>query len=111
MELWQQQALFAKNLSKLITFIYDKGFYCTLSEVYRYRAENDHIAKYGKAFLNEIHQERLAADINLFTKGGQYQAKLEIYEPFGLYWERIGHLYKWGGSIDNGDPNHFQMTR
>lgn len=110
MELWERQSLFTKNVAKLINYINDQGYTCTLGEVYRTPEQAALNAKTGKGIKNSLHCDRLAVDINLFTKDGQYQAKTEQYKPFGDYWEKLNQFNKWGGSFPRGDGNHFESS-
>jgi hypothetical protein len=114
MKLWQQQSIFALNVSKLISYINIQNFYCTLGDAYRCPEMAAIYAKEGKGINDSLHCKRLAIDLNLFDLNGDYLQDSKYYEPFGEYWETLHDNNRWGGKfIKNGgkisDPNHFEM--
>ena len=116
MTLNQQQALFALNVAKLIAYINEHGFSCTFGEAYRTPEQAAIYAKEGKGIEHSLHCERLAIDLNLF-KDGRYLADSHAYEPFGIYFETLNPLNKWGGHFHDlsgrskPDGNHFEMDK
>jgi hypothetical protein len=104
----QKQAVFALNVAKLIIYIYEKGFSCSLGEVFRTNAQALIYAKAKKGIQNSLHCKRLAIDINLFSKEGKYFPDTKDYEEFGRYWETLDIKNRWGGAFSDG--NHFQMN-
>ena len=107
----QEQATFAKNVAKLISFIFDSGYTCSLGEVYRTQAQADLYVKQGKGIKDSLHCKRLAIDINLFSADGKYFPETKDYEPLGKYWESLDKANRWGGRFERGggDGNHFEM--
>jgi hypothetical protein len=102
----EKQAIFALNVSKLIEYIFDKGYTCTFGEAYRSPEQAALNAKKGIGIKNSCHTIRLAIDLNLF-KGGKYLTDSKVHEPFGLYWEALHPENSWGGRF--GDGNHYSM--
>jgi hypothetical protein len=102
-----RQKEFALNISKLIQHIFDSGCSCTLGEAYRTADQAALYARDGKGILNSQHRDRLAMDINLFSKDGKYEKKTESYSYFGKYWESLHPDNRWGGRYSDG--NHFEM--
>ena len=125
MTLNEQQALFALNVAKLIAYINEHGFSCTFGEAYRTPEQAAIYAKEGKGILHSLHCERLAIDLNLFSgtrklrlyHDGHYLADSHAYEPFGIYFETLNPLNKWGGHFHDisgrskPDGNHFEMDK
>jgi hypothetical protein len=106
MTLSEKQAIFALNVSKLIEFIFDKGYACTLGEAYRTPEQAAMNAKNGTGIKNSCHTIRLAVDLNLF-KDGKWLRDTADHEPIGLYWEALHPENCWGGRF--GDGNHYSM--
>ena len=107
-ELLKAQFQFASDVALLIDYIFKHGYKCTLGETYRPTEMAKIYAKEGKGILASQHCQRLAIDINLFTKDGIYLTKNDDYEDFGIYWESLSPENKWGGRFSIGDGNHFQ---
>jgi len=99
MTLGDKQRRFALMVSKLIQYIYDNGYECTLRDAYAYPEDNHHIK-------NSKHYQQLAIDLNLF-KDKKYLTKSEDHQQFGRYWESIGGT--WGGNFTKKDGNHYQL--
>jgi len=126
----EKQSIFAKNVAKLILYIFEQGYECTLSECYRtpeqawinalpFNSSLEALAPGmsrkvypyrvgGKGIRKSLHCERLAIDINLF-KDGVYLATTEAHKPFGDYWESLHPLNRWGGRWEDG--NHYEMSQ
>lgn len=94
----KRQQLFASLLPRLIDYIYEQGYACTLGDAFR-----DDRVPYGHA--NSLHRKRLAIDLNLF-KDGKYLQETEDHAPFGEYWCSLHPDNRWGG-MDGGDGNHY----
>lgn len=97
MKLSQEQGTFAFDVSKLIACIFENGYTCTLGEVYRTPTQAKIYAKKGIGIENSLHTKKLAIDINLFSPEGEYLTDSEDYEPFGIFWEKMGKHNRWGG--------------
>lgn len=102
----ERQEEFARNIAKLILFIFDSGYTCTLGEAYRTEEQAELYAKQGKGIKNSLHRKRLAIDLNLF-KDGIYKDKSDSYEFAGSFWYSLHPDNRWGGA--GGDGNHFSM--
>ncbi len=115
-KLSEKQAVFARNVAKLIEFIFTQGYSCSLGETYRTQAQALAYSKEGKGIVNSLHCKRLAIDINLFSPEGSYFPDTKDYEPFGKYWEALDPANRWGGNFPKyrpgarADGNHFQMN-
>ena len=109
MELWQKQAIFSQNVALLLKYIASKGFFVTFGEAYRTQEQAKIYASEGKGIPNSLHCKRLAIDLNLIDKNGSYLPDEFSYEPFGIFWETLHTLNRWGGHFKRGDANHFEM--
>lgn len=108
MKLSEQQALFALDVAKLITWINQCGYTVTLGEAYRTQEQADIYARNGKGIKDSLHCKRLAIDLNLFNGDGVYLTDTKSYEEFGIYWQNLNPLNRWGGVFSKADGNHFQ---
>lgn len=102
-----RQEIFARNVARLIQFIFESGYTCTLGEAYRTKEQAEIYAKEGKGLATSLHCKRLAIDINLF-KDGVYLTRTEDYEWLGDYWRALHPDNRWGGVGNDG--NHFSMS-
>ena len=110
MELWQKQAIFAKNAAMLLIDMHNMEFNPTLSEAYRTPEQAALNAKDGKGIAHSLHMDRLAIDINLLDKDGKYLTDKESYKQFGDYWKTLHPFNRWGGDFEHlVDSNHFEM--
>lgn len=105
----EQQAIFARNVAKLIEHIFESGYSCTLGEAFRTFEQAKLYAEQGKGSLNSQHCKRLAIDLNLF-KDGVYLQDTKDHAPFGKYWESLDASNNWGGKFPRGDGNHYEMA-
>ena len=110
----EKQALFSYNVSRLVSYIYSKNYYCTIGEVYRPPEEAAANAKKGIGIKNSLHCKKLAIDITLFKPGNASPCSSQEYEQFGVYWKGLDSHNKWGGDfIKNGkkwvDCDHMEM--
>lgn len=108
MKLSERQRIFARNVARLIEFIYDRGYECTLGEAWRTKEQAEWYASRGLGVNNSLHCVRLAIDLNLF-KDGVYLTKTEDYEFAGTFWLALHVENTWGGAGNDG--NHFAMAR
>ena len=108
MSLTKKQFEFSKNVAKLISFAYSKGYTITLGEAYRTMYQQREYVRQGLSkTLKSAHLNRLAIDLNLF-KDGKYLATSKDYKQLAEYWKTLNPAneagYYWGW-----DANHFEM--
>ena len=108
MKLLDSQQKFSLYVSGLIRYIYDCGYKCTLGDAYRSTEQAAIYANLSVGVKNSLHCKRLAIDINLFSKTGEYLNKTESYVRFGEYWESLDPNNRWGGHFKRPDGNHFE---
>lgn len=106
MTLREAQEIFARNVAKLIEFIFDSGYTCTLGEAFRTKEQALIYAEKGIGSATSLHCKRLAIDLNIF-KDGEYLTKSEDYEFAGIFWMALHEDNTWGGA--GADGNHFSM--
>lgn len=106
-KLTEKQFEFSKNLCILVEYIFAKGFYCSLGEVYRPPETAKLYAEKGIGISNSLHCIRLAVDLNIFSRNKEWLTKSEQYKFAGDFWETLHPDNKWGGRF--GDGNHFEM--
>lgn len=99
--------IFARNVAKLIEYIFESGYTCTLGEAFRSVEQARWYAEQGKGVVNSLHCKRLAIDLNIFNPAGEYLTNTKDYEQFGKHWETLHRQNVWGGKFEDG--NHFQM--
>ena len=108
MKLGQAQRIFARRIPRLIDYINDNGYECTLGDAYRDpRSHGELGAKiaYGRRW--SAHKQRLAIDLNLHLDG-VYQTTTEAHRPFGEYWVSLDpDNHVWGGEFQDG--NHYSF--
>jgi len=109
LSLSQEQRIFSLNVSKLIQFIYSKGFACTFAEAYRTPEQAAIYAEKRIGIKNSLHCKRLAVDLDLYSPAGKYIVNAEDYEQFGKYWETLHSDNRWGGRFKIKDADHFEM--
>lgn len=110
MKLQQQQAAFARDVARLINWIFENGFSVTLGEAHRSQEQADIYAKQGKGINNSLHCKRLAIDLNLFDHEGNYLSDTKSHEEFGIFWEGLSPLNKWGGRWQRSKLHPNQVT-
>lgn len=95
MKLSEKQQAFARNVRKLLNFIYLHEWEITLGEVHRPKVLQ-YLYFWAKKSqtLRSKHLDKLAIDLNLFISG-KYITDPEKYRPLGEYWESLGG--RWGG--------------
>jgi hypothetical protein len=97
MEQWKREIDFTKNVSLLIQHIFSKGYVCSISEEWMKTAHHP--------------EKMLFIEINLFSVEGKVFEDVEMYEPFGRYWESLGELNRWGGKYPRSNVNNFSTIR
>lgn len=116
MTLSEHQQAFAADAAKLILYINQHSYSCTFGEAYRTPEQAAIYAREGKGIADSLHIERLAVDLNLFNSQNQYLTDRPSYEQFGIYWESLNPLNRWGGYFTTkygghiSDANHFERN-
>lgn len=116
MKLSEHQSAFALDVARLITRINVAGYHCTFGEAYRTPEQAAIYAKEGKGILHSLHIQRIAIDLNLFNNQFQYLTDPKDYEQFGIFWEGLDPLNRWGGYFETkygghiADSNHFERN-
>ena len=103
----ERQQVFARNVARLILYIAESNYACTLGEAYRTPEQAALNAAKGIGIKNSLHCKRLALDINLF-KDGVFLTDEESHRPFGEWWEAQDPSHRWGGRFK--DANHYSLT-
>lgn len=111
MTIGDKQRIFAHNVAKLITYIYEQGYAVSLGEAYRPPETARLYAQQGRGIKDSLHCDKLAIDLNLFDGHGEYLPDTEAHKPFGGYWETLHSDNKWGGMFKRSDGNHYQMNK
>ena len=105
----EAQHLFLKLLPRLIDEITTtEGYEMSGGELWRTPEMVQLYAKSGRGVSSSVHPLRLAIDINLF-KQGQYLQTSEAHRQFGLFWESLHPLTRWGGNFSKPDGNHYSV--
>ena len=89
MTLSAKQSLFLFNVARLIMWINEQpGMTATCGEFFRPQEMQDIYLKTGKSKAKHSrHQDRLAADLNLFING-VYVTDKESYKPVAEHWKQ-----------------------
>ena len=109
MTLSDRQAIFAQNVAKLLIYMNQQGFKVTLGEAFRTHDQAEIYAHEGKGIVDSQHCKRLAIDLNLLDKEGNYLSDDKAYRQFGEYWESLSYDNRFGGDFKRVDSNHFEM--
>jgi hypothetical protein len=110
MTLGEQRKLFARLLPRLLDYIHDQGFDCTIGEVVRSAAQAEANARDGVGINNSLHKVGLAVDLNLFDKSGKYLVNSSDHKFAGEYWKSLHPLARWGGDFKpKPDGNHYSL--
>lgn len=114
MRLREEQSEFAKDVLKLLSFIFDLDYDVTFGEVLRTDEQQALYISSGKSKTsNSMHLKKCAIDLNFFKNGMLVETPKEI----GKFWESLGEKNRWGGSwrglIESGkstfnDSPHFE---
>jgi len=111
MKLTIQQQAFARDVGKLIAYINDQGYSCTLGDAYRSQHEAQYNAQQGKGIVKSLHTQRMAIDLNLFSPAGEFLQNTEDHRQFGIFWEKLDPKNRWGGNFKSRpDGNHYERT-
>ena len=101
-----KQSRFARMVADLIIKAYDLGYEITFGDAYRDPRLHGAIGvKQGYGHSKSCHKLRLAIDLNLFNKGGEFLQTTEDHRELGEFWESIGGT--WGGRFN--DANHYSL--
>lgn len=110
MKLSEVQQLFARDVILLMKYMQDEGYKYTFGETYRTAEQAALYAEKGKGIKDSLHCKRLAIDINLFSENGELLAKSSDHEQFGIYWESLSPMNRWGGKFKICDGNHYERN-
>lgn len=111
MTLGKRQELFAKLLPRLLDYIHEQGYRVRIGDVFRDpRVHGEWGEKKGYSAAYSVHKLKLAVDLNLFDKDGNYLTDTESHYQFGRYWESLHPLCRWGGSFTPADGNHYSLV-
>jgi hypothetical protein len=102
----QQQ--FTADIAELILYIYANGYSATFGDAYRAPLSHGKMGEfkaYGRA--RSAHKQRLAVDLNLFDRDGNYLTDTESHRMFGTYWKSLNQKNRWGGDFNEPDGNHY----
>jgi len=108
--LWQEQSAFAQDVGKLLAYVFKSGYLCTLGEAWRSHEQAEIYAHEGKGIVHSQHCRRLAIDLNLYTKEGEYLKDDVHYKKLGTYWESLNKKNRWGGTFKQDDADHFERN-
>ena len=107
MTLGQKQRKFARMVPRLIDYIHEQGYECTLGDAFRdERVHGEFGVKLGYGHAKSGHKRRIAIDLNLF-KDGVYLDSTEAHRPIGEWWEKQDSDCRWGGRFADG--NHYSL--
>lgn len=109
MKLWEKQAIFADNVSRLLNYMITSGKKPTLGDAFRSPEQAALNVKNGTGIADSLHCKRLAIDINVLDKDGTYHADAAPYKPFADFWVTLHPLNRAGYYFKKVDANHFEM--
>lgn len=110
MSLGRDQREFSLDVARLINFIYECGYECTLGDAYRDPRTHAPMGEKGVyGHRNSAHKHRLAIDLNLF-KDMVYLRETEDHRQFGEFWKRLRPEHRWGGDFPRPDGNHYSRN-
>jgi hypothetical protein len=104
--LGDKQRLFAYLLGLLIARAYKNGYALSMGDVFDADGDGGHMK-------NSVHDLKLAADLNLFSRvNGKwvYHTSAEAHAGLGAYWKSLHPLCRWGGDFASKDGNHYSLT-
>jgi len=106
-KLSHKQQHFARDIGRLIEYVYRSGYAVTFGDAYRDPRVFGAVGTrqgYGQSASN--HKSRLAVDLNLFVDGKYISSGSHpAYVQLGEFWESLGDMNAWGGRFN--DANHF----
>lgn len=105
-KLTDRQFEFTKDVVKLLDYTFNRGYYCSIGEVYRPPETAKIYAEKGIGIANSQHCSRLAIDIQLFSPEKIYLTLTSQYKFIGEFWEKLNPKNRWGGRFNDG--NHFE---
>jgi len=106
MTLGQKQELFMRMLPRLIDKAHELGYEVRGGDLFRDpRVHGAMGEKKGYGNANSCHKLKLAIDLNLFNKGGEFMQSTEDHRELGEWWESQGGT--WGGRFNDG--NHYSL--
>lgn len=109
MTLGEKQRLFARTIAEFIGWCFAQGYEVSLGDAYRDpRLHGAFGVKQSYGHARSCHKLRLAADLNLFTKG-VFQQNTEAHRPLGEKWKSMHPLARWGGDFSKPDGNHYSF--
>lgn len=106
MRLSDRQKQHARNIAKLVLWLFENGYEATYGDAYRDQRSHGKYGEagpYGARYSN--HKLRCANDLNLF-KDGVYLQETDDYREVGEKWESLSPYNRWGGRYSDG--NHFE---
>lgn len=107
MTLGEKQELFSRLLVKLMYFIHERDHEIRGGDWFRDpRVHGAMGVKKGYGHYKSAHKLKLAADLNIFYNGEMFRATKD-HEPFGIYWESLHPMCRWGGRFADG--NHYSL--
>ena len=102
------QTEFARLVPRLIDQAFKLGYEVTLGDAYRDpRVHGDLGVRKSYSHPKSAHKVRLALDLNLFDKRGNYLESSEAHRSLGEWWEKQHAQARWGGRFDDG--NHYSF--
>lgn len=110
MKLSEIQQIFARDVVQLMKYMDERGYKYTFGETYRTPEQAQIYAQQGRGIKDSLHTKRLAIDINLFSENGEYLDDAKDHEEFGLYWESLSIMNRWGGKFKIRDGNHYERN-
>jgi hypothetical protein len=110
MSLREEQMLFLKDTSKLLSFLWDHGFEVTVGEAFRTQEQQDIYIRTGRSkTTHSNHLLRCAIDLNIFIRG-EICTKAQL-EEVGKFWESLNPKNRWGGNFPSlVDTPHFERN-
>ena len=111
MGLRQRQSEFALAAALLIQKADELGYEVTLGDAYRDpRVHGDFGVAGGYGRSSSVHKLRMAIDLNLFDRNGEYITDDRGHKHLGKWWEKTFKEFDaaWGGRF-NGDFNHYSF--
>lgn len=101
MTLRETRCTFTSCLAALIRHMEASGYEVAIDWVRRTPA-----CGIGTLGNRSTHANALAADLNLY-RNGKYLSATAAHEQFGVWWEQLHPLARWGGRFNDG--NHYSF--
>lgn len=110
----EKQSKFLQTVAIFIQKSTEMGYQLTLGEGWRPPELAQLYAKDGRGISNSLHCQRLAIDLNAFSKGiwldGSQDWQIPLLTQLGKLWESLDPLCAWGGRFERKDYNHYSFT-